>query len=56
MCGSVIGVLGWQVYRAVRLGVQDIAVKLLTNVDSAQLDVFIEVWPVLSQWPKLFQH
>ena len=48
MCGAD-WVLGCQVYRAVRLGVQDIAVKLLTNVDTAQLDVFIEVGPVLPQ-------
>ena len=43
MCGSAERVRGWQVYRAVRLGVQDVAVKLLTKVDTAQLDVFIEV-------------
>ena len=45
-----------QVYRAVRLGVQDVAVKLLTNVDTAQLDVFIEVGPVLSEESKQCEH
>ena len=38
-------VLGWQVYRALRNGVQDAAVKLLTNVDAAQLTVFLDVLP-----------
>ena len=37
------GVHAWQVYRAVRKGVQDAAVKLLTNVDAGQLAVFNEV-------------
>lgn len=54
MHGSADWVLGWQVYRAVRLGVQDVAVKLLTNVDTAQLDVFIEVGSVLSHKARAF--
>ena len=33
----------WQVYRAVRNNVQDAAVKLLTNVDAAQLATFTHV-------------
>ena len=56
VCGSAERVRGWQVYRAVRLGVQDVAVKLLTKVDTVQLDVFIEVGPLLSQRPKLSKH
>lgn len=34
-----------QVFRAVRKGVQDAAVKLLTNVETAQLSVFLNVQP-----------
>ena len=34
-------------FRAVRKGVQDAAVKLLTNVETAQLAVFLNVLPSL---------
>ena len=40
---KVIAFRGEQVYRAVRKGVQDAAVKLLINVDTAQLAVFSRV-------------
>ena len=36
-----------QVYRAVRNNVQDAAVKLLTNVDAAQLATFSHVRHIL---------
>ena len=39
-------VLGWQVYRGLRNGVQDAAMDLLTNVDGAQLAVFLDVLPI----------
>ena len=39
------GAVCWQVFRAVRKGVQDAAVKLLTNVETAQLSVFLNVRP-----------
>ena len=42
-----------QVYRAVRNSVQDAAVKLLTNVDTAQLATFSHVIHTLSSWPAI---
>ena len=43
-----------QVYRAVRKGVQDAAVKLLTNVDAGQLAVFNEVRTPSCCWCSLY--
>ena len=40
-------------FRAVRKGVQDAAVKLLTNVETAQLSVFLNVRPPPGHWVRI---